>query len=326
MEDSILENLIEKEQDISNLLESMEDSFNVKSTKIFLTIDGKRYKIRPTDDILNHIEEKIEKNIKSNINMELKKIKEKVLKNLTDAINMYKHGQSILVKRIKEYDSIIKSDLPRINFSHFEKGVFVCKNDENNNFIYLVRGVYNPRFLIYSNGNKIETFEIKKDLADSMATPIFFKIEVDLIYNKVISLCTLRYNDLEIFNHYHQQNPDCWGTWDINRIKCNTHEDAITIARKAEDILQTINRNSIAKEKPLFLPDISKIEYEHNLRKIDTKIRYFIKPDTPLFKRMGYIHKEEYSGWNTSSTHQQNYNIYNVAYYNVSYSSNTVST
>jgi len=66
--------------------------------------------------------------------------------------------------------------------------------------------------------------------------------------------------DLLKHEHYHQNDPDCWGDWKPGEEKFEGPNDAIRIARKAEALLEYINAHSIAKNSPRGLPRLSTVK------------------------------------------------------------------
>lgn len=179
--------------------------------------------------------------------------------------------ENILLDKLKK-----SSPMPDVTMNHARKGLSIIKGDRNGEIHWLVRRTYAPKTVTTANnttGDFSKSVFIKPAFAIKLVTPIF--IMVTTIDNKVASVSTRKVGGLELFSHYHQANPDCWGRWKYNTT-WSTPDDIIGIADEASSVLENINMGSIAKHEPLGLPSTTLLK--RNLLDDEKKIDE-IKPE-----------------------------------------------
>lgn len=135
--------------------------------------------------------------------------------------------------------------MPDVFMEHARKGLSMFKGDKAGEIKWLVRRTYWPK--------SVDRKAIEPEFAKRFVTPVFIMIVTS--GKKVTSVSTRKLAGLDLFDHYHQASPDCWGQWRWSR-DWNTPEDIIAVADEAEAVLENINRGSIAKQEPQGLPRI----------------------------------------------------------------------
>jgi hypothetical protein len=191
------------------------------------------------------IEEEIRKEYRDKLIEKLNIIK----KHINDKIN----SMSDFVSRIRfEYErkeeeltrKLHEAKLmPDVSVEDAKKGLSVVKGTGQDEYIWLVQGIYWPKTL--------DQEYIDPKYQKKMITPIVVLIETK--GKKVQRVSTRQPIGLGYFQHYHQSNPDCWGRWKYPR-NWETPIDIINIAQEAQIVLENINSGSLAERRPRGLP------------------------------------------------------------------------
>lgn len=245
-----------------DIRDSLSDDFieDIESDSLFIQIGDQAFELKPTGKS-SDIEDLVKKEMKEKISGKLREMGRNIadkLQEMSQAIQQYK---TELNNKIAEYETKISNttNMPEVNLDHARMGLSIVKGIRPGNIVYLVRGLYWPKTVMYSNDGSEKERKIKSNLSRRMMTPVVFYIEVDK-HNRVIEVSTRKLGNLEYFPHYHQQDGDgdCWGTWDYPK-NCSSPIDAIQIARKAEKVLENINTYSTTSENPKGLPSLETI-------------------------------------------------------------------
>jgi len=198
--------------------------------------------------IENEIRDEYKVKVKEKLNIIKEKVSEKMIE-MSNFINQLKNEYELKEERLKRKlkNSVI---MPEVNISHAEQGLSIVKGNRENEIYWMVNGIYWPKFV-----NK-EPIELK--FSKKMVSNIVFMIQTR--NGRVVNVTTRRPIGMEYFQHYHQNDPDCWGDWHPENEKFDSPDDAIRIARKAEALLEYINKHSIAKNSPRGLPRLSTVK------------------------------------------------------------------
>ncbi len=239
-------------KEIHNDIDSFDvDDIKTKGITIRVGSNILKFKLSEEEDlssIENEIREEYKKRIREKLNIIKEKVSEKMIEmsNFVNQLKLEYESKEEKLKR-KLRNVVI---MPDVKFKHACSGLSVVKGDMENEIIWLVNGIYWPKFV---NEDPIDPKFSKK-----MISNIVFLIKTR--NNKVLELSTRKPIGMEMFEHYHQNNPDCWGDWSPSEEKFNGPDDAIRIARKAEALLEYINKHSIAKSSPRGLPRLSTVK------------------------------------------------------------------
>ena len=258
-----------RHKEMINILESI-DIDTLKSDGVRLSIGGKTFKFKDLEVIDNeNVEDKIRAEYKEKLNQQQQRIRDKINQKINQLLVMHQQKQKELDRKEEQLKQKYSQAamMPEITSSHMNRGLSVAKGDSNNELIWVYRGVYNPRFIIYYPENKVSERNKKKKpiparLVKRMKSDMLILIKTK--DNRVLSVVTrkLRANrggGLSPFPHYHQQtNQDCWGSWKHPK-EWKTPDDILRIAQEAESILETINHGSIANQSPAGLSRLNTI-------------------------------------------------------------------
>lgn len=198
--------------------------------------------------IEDEIRDEFKLKVKEKLNLIKGKVSEKMIE-MSNFINQLKNEYEAKEERLKKKlrESVA---MPNVTMEHAQQGLSVVKGQRENEVIWLINGIYWPKFV---NKQPIELKFSKK-----MVSNVIFMIKTR--NDRVIDASTRRPIGMEFFEHYHQNNPDCWGDWHPEREKSESPNDIIKMARKMEALLEYINKHSIAKNSPRGLPRISTVE------------------------------------------------------------------
>lgn len=180
------------------------------------------------------------------------------LRSLQTAKDEYTRKEQILLDRIKK-----AVPMPDVTMAHARRGLSIIKGERTGEIVWLIRRTYWPKTF----GSE----QISQSFIEKFITPIY--IMVVTMDNKVTNVTTRKLGGLELFNHYHQANPDCWGRWSYMK-NWSTPDDIIQIADEAEAVLENVNPNSIARHEPLGLPTVATLK-RHLVKEKP------VKPETP---------------------------------------------
>ena len=217
----------------------------IKNTGITIRAGNKIVKLEVVSEVPIEIEEEIREEFRIRLREKLQEIKNRLNQKVTEIVETTSRIR-IEAER-KEQDLKRKLQrahpMPDIFLDHAKRGISCVKGQGRDEIIWLVNGIYWPKFY---DGKRIEPKYSKKLLTQIV---IMIHTKGDLI----TGVSTRQLLGLEYFNHYHQQNPDCWGHWKYPS-HWKTADDLIKVARDAEAVLQNVNPHSIADQAPRGLP------------------------------------------------------------------------
>lgn len=235
------------EKDIKYLFDTIDsiDVDNIRANGFSVRMGTTILKLEVSNEQNLSIEDEIRKEMKELLKNQLNNVKGRI----NEKIN---HMQSFVDTIKREYDrkeADLRTQLdnavsmPNIKFEHASKGLSVVKGDGRNKLIWLVQGIYWPKF--------VDRKPIDAKFSKKMLTNIIYLIRTE---GNILSSCSTRKPiGLGYFQHYHQNNPDCWGDWNPKRTWSDPY-DIIKCAREAEAVLENINTGSIAKSNPAGMP------------------------------------------------------------------------
>jgi len=216
----------------------------------------------------------IKSNFREKLNEQQKRIKEKINDEI-EKINSYHNSLKLEFERKEKIleDKLKSSEpMPNITYKDTLKGLSLTKGKDPGTLCWLVNGVYWPKTIDF------KPLDIK--FTKRMVSPVIYMIITKGKF--VTEVSTRKLIGLDYFNHYHQNNPDCWGKWTY-KSEWETPNDIIEIGRQAESVLENINTGSTATSNPRGLPRISTIK--KNI--VDTKENSNIESVTRNSLRQG---------------------------------------
>lgn len=240
--------------DSLEVIDSSLKGFSVKDTKlkdITIRVGSKILKYELISNTEYDLDKEIREEYSKILSDKMKEIRNVIntkfnetLRTLQMAKDEYIRKEQILLDKLKK-----SNVMPDITLSHARKGVAIVKGDRANEIVWLVRRTYSPR--------TIDNQPISIATIEKLSTPIY--IMIITVDNKITSVTTRKLFGLELFSHYHQANPDCWGRWSYSK-DWKTPDDIIRVADEAEAVLENVNTNSIAKHEPIGLPSLTALK------------------------------------------------------------------
>lgn len=231
----------------SNINEDLNsvDVDKIKIEGMSIRIGGKIVLIKSIEESPLTIEDEIRSEFKEKINEQQKIVRDKVNFKINEIIEFHNQKRIEYKRKEEELEKKLKDCrvMPDITFSHAEKGLSIVKGSGNNDLIWLVQGIYWPKY--------VDGKEIEKKFSKKMITNIIFMIKTK--GEIILEVSTRKPIGLSYFSHYHQSKPDCWGRWHYKK-EWKTPDDIIKVARDAEAVLENINTGSIANHSPNGLP------------------------------------------------------------------------
>jgi hypothetical protein len=219
---------------------------NIKSETVMLKIGSKMFNLTPlADTSVDSMEASIKEEYKTKIEKQLVKIRDRINEEKQESIETVKSFISEYDRKEKKLKELLakSSPMPDVLWEHAVRGLSIVKGDSADSLVWLIRRVYNPKFV---DRKPIDPIYVKK-----MITNIY--IMINTTGNKITRVSTRYIKSLEYFSHYHQVRPDCWGSW-APPATWTTPEDILSIADKAEAVLENINTMSIGNRAPALLP------------------------------------------------------------------------
>jgi len=222
------------------------DLENIRSNGVSVRVGSKIYNLVLSEEQDNtNIEDIIRNEFSKKVSDQMKKVKE-ILKNKREESSiMISSFMEEYERKEKALKDLLKnsSPMPEVTWEYAKRGLSIVKGYEKGDLIWLVKRKYNPKF--------VDRFSIDPLYVKKLLTNIY--IAIHTTDNSVTRISTHYIHNLEHFDHYHQNHPDCWGNWQWPR-SWKTPEDILKIADDAESILENINTMSIARRNPSLLP------------------------------------------------------------------------
>ena len=262
---STVKDLEKKVDDTLTDIKAIFGQVNINSiplTDITLRIGGRVVKFTKSSDEDLPVDKEIKAEYQNKISAKMKEIYEVINNKLNEALRFAQSVQSEFTRQ----EQILKDRLakahpmPEVKMSHARRGLSVFKGETSGEICWLVRRTYWPKF--------VDHVAIEPSYIEPFITPIFILITTK--DNQITRVETRRLAGLELFNHYHQANPDCWGKWSNYKKKFSSPDEIIAVADEAEAVLENINSGSIANREP------------HGLPKFETLKRHVTKEKSAL--------------------------------------------
>lgn len=217
----------------------------IQAEGMTIRLGGKLVTLKVENVEVPSIEDEIREEFRDKLRERLGMIKNSLNSKITEMVQYTSRIRDEYERKEREYKEKIRraKPMPDVFWQHAQKGLSVLKGSGNDTIIWLVQGIYWPKFV---DGKTIEPKYAKK-----LLTNVTYLIETN--NEKVLRVSTRKPLGLDYFEHYHQQTPDCWGKWKPQNT-WNRPEDIINIAREAEAVLENVNTGSIANRAPRGLP------------------------------------------------------------------------
>lgn len=225
-------------------------SFSVKETKlkdITIRVGSKILKYELVSNTEYDMDKEIRDEYSKLLSDKMKEIRGVIntkfndtLRSLQMAKDEFTRKEQLLLDRLKK-----AAPMPEVTMEHARRGLSIVKGDRPGEIFWFVRRTYWPK--------TIDGALISHTFVEKYITPIY--VMITTTDKKVTSVSTRKLGGLELFQHYHQSNPDCWGRWKY-ATTWNDPNDIIKIADEAEAVLENINTMSVAKHEPMGLPKL----------------------------------------------------------------------
>jgi hypothetical protein len=191
------------------------------------------------------IEDEVREEFRQKLAAKLQEIKNRLNSKVTEMVEVTSRVRIEAERKEADLKEKLKlsKPMPDVNWRDAKSGISVVKGERRDEMIWLIRGVYAPKF--------VDQKPITPAYAKKLITNIVFLIRT--VQNKITEVSTRKPLGLGFFSHYHQNRPDCWGNWKYPKT-WKTVEDLIKIGREAEAVLENINTGSIANSTPRGLP------------------------------------------------------------------------
>ena len=262
--DTFSQQVQDREKEMVDLLESISVD-DLKAEGLSINFGGKTFRFSDVEIVNDEtIEEKLRKEFKEKLNTQQQRIREKINAKVNQLMVMHQNKQQELDRKEaqlkRKYSTAAM--MPEINESHMLKGLSVVKGSTNDELTWIYRGIYNPRFLVITEGYRSRKTRkaIPARLVNRMRREILIIVKTK--GKQVTSVKTKQSANngartLPAFDHYHQTGTnDCWGSW-RHANSWDTPDDILKIAKDAEAVLETINHGSIANRGPSGLPRLA---------------------------------------------------------------------
>ena len=218
---------------------------DIKTNGITIRSGDKLVKLQVVLEEPITVEQEVREEFRQKLSAKLQEIKNRLNTKVTEMVEMTSRIR--IESERKETDLKEKlrkaKPMPDITWRHARQGISVIKGERADELIWLVRGVYAPKF--------VDRKPIQPAYAKKMISHVVFLIRT--VNNKITEVSTRKPLGLDWFMHYHQNRPDCWGNWSYPRTWSKI-DDLINVARQAEAVLENINTGSIANREPAGLP------------------------------------------------------------------------
>jgi len=228
------------------------DIKDVSLDQITMRIGGRIVKFQVIGDAnATSIETEIRKEYSDKLTKKLGTISEVINNKMNEVTSLVSQMKSEFERKERQLSDRMKnlSPMPEVDYSYARKGLSVFKW-ERGEVAWLVRGKYRPLMIDHK--------PIKPSQAKKLENDIYYMITTK--DDKFItSVSTRRVSDLELFSHYHQARPDCWGKW-VWPKEYKSPQDLIDIARNAEGVLENINSGSVANRNPDGFPRLEVLQ------------------------------------------------------------------
>lgn len=250
--------------DAMSAIDTTIKSFSVNEAKlkdITIRVGSKILKYELVSNTEYDLDKEIRDEYRQRINVKLEEMKSVINAKFNDTLRSlqmtkdeFARKEQMLMDKLKK-----AAPMPEVTMEHARRGLSIIKGDRPGEIIWLVRRTYWPK--------TIDGKALAPSFVEKYITPVYIMITTS--DHKVVSVSTRKLGGLELFQHYHQANPDCWGRWKYVT-SWKEPSDIIKIADEAEAVLENINTLSIAKREPLGLPKLHVIQ-KHVVKEVVKK-------------------------------------------------------
>lgn len=234
-------------EDIKYMFELLDDvdANDVKLDELTVRAGGKLLRFELVSNEPLSIEDEVREELKQKMTKKLQSIKTHINSKITEMSSFVTEIRRSYEQKERKLDNKLRDSklMPDVKYKHAQRGLSVIQGRGKDEYIWLVQAIYWPKF--------VNKQKIKRDYQKKLITPIIVMVET--AGNKVTSVSTRQPIGLEFFQHYHQSNPDCWGSWSYPR-EWRTPDDILQIGGQVQGVLETINTGSIANPSPRGLP------------------------------------------------------------------------
>lgn len=282
-----------KQEKLKELFEDIDgvDVDSIQINGISIRSGDKVLKLQVVSEEPITIEEEIREEYRLKLSEKLSAIKDKLNTKISEIVQHTTQIRMEAERAERELKEKLKKakPMPDISERHAAMGLSVVKGDGSNELIWLFQGVYWPKTV---DGQSIEPRYSKR-----LLTQITFKIKT--VDDRVIRVSTHQPIGMNSFDHYHQQNPDCWGKWHPPG-KWSTPDDIIKIGKAAEAVLENVNSHSLANRSPAGLP------------RFNTLKRHLLKVDSEKKKEAGVLNQMSRRTGMTANVREEDGDVWSV--------------
>ena len=238
------------EKDIKYMFEQL-DNIDVDAVKldgVTLRMGNRILKLVVDEDspaeVENQVREEFREKIASKLTVIKQNINDKVeeMSNFVNTLrNDYERKEAEIQKRL---DRVVA--MPDMRHDDIYEGLSVARGSYTDEYYWLVQGIYWPKY--------VDRRAIEHNYTKKMISHII--VCVVTMGDKITGVSTRKPIGFDYFQHYHQSNPDCWGSWKYpkNMRGKNHAREVIRIAQEAQIVLENINTGSVATRNPRGLP------------------------------------------------------------------------
>jgi hypothetical protein len=248
------EAVVSQEVDIDTLKKVETDGISIRIGNRVVKLSVTDEVILPDEELKKEYEEKLEEAY-----THLNEVLDKHKNDLTEA---YKIKERKLNAEIEDYQRKSReiSVIPDINISHAAQGLSVVSGGRGR-LVWYFNCVYAPKFI---NERRIDP-----KFAKRLMTPITIQIHTDRDL-KASDIVVRKIIGHEKFVHYHSvsANRDCWGDFIFSGEDVSDADKALTLAKRALVVLETINEFSLGTTNPRGLSRFDTLK-KHLLEKED---------------------------------------------------------
>jgi len=218
---------------------------DIQNEGITIRSGNKLLKLQVVSEEPIAIEDEIREEFRQKLRTKMQEIKNRLNQKVTEIVESTSRIKAEAERKERELKRQLQQaiPMPQVTMEHAKRGLSVVKGSRQGELIWLVQGVYWPKF--------VDQRPIEPRYSKKLISNVIYMVQTK--DNRVTRVSTHKPIGLEYFDHYHQQNPDCWGQWSYPKSWRNA-DDIIAIARAAEAVLENVNSNSIAHSSPRGLP------------------------------------------------------------------------
>jgi hypothetical protein len=218
---------------------------DIQNEGITIRSGNKLLKLQVVSEEPITIEDEIREEFRQKLRTKMQEIKNRLNQKVTEIVESTSRIKAEAERKERDLKRKLAEamPMPQVKMEHAKRGLSVVKGSRQDELVWLVQGVYWPKF--------VDDRPIEPRYSKKLISNVIYMVTTK--GNKVTGVSTHKPIGLDFFDHYHQQNPDCWGHWSYPK-SWRSADDIIAIARAAEAVLENVNTNSIAHSSPRGLP------------------------------------------------------------------------